>query len=426
MRSASVKLTTPARRSYIDALRPPPELSEGVLVAGVYEVQRVLGAGSTSQVVLAHDRRLDRLVALKSLDPLRSRDDLVREGAALARLVHPNVLGVHDLVEHDDHVFLVLQHSPGGSLARRLAERRATPEDAVYWLDGLLAGLEALHAAGLVHRDLKPANVLLGPSGEAKLADFGLATHLDDEVLPREGTPAYCAPEIAEGTPLPPELRTAADFYSLGVLAFELLTGRAPFVGSDPFDVLRHHIASPPPKPSDLAPSLAPFDAFVGSLLVKDPARRACDVPLLRRELAEALRRLRQHRHGAPRILIVDSDVERARALGAAIRRLCPGPRLAIASDGAAAAEVLQSGEVQLLITSLDMPEVSGLELCGIARSLPKPPETVVTMSQRGSATDWQVLASMGAAACLVYPFADDAVEIALRRALQWCDGPKG
>ncbi|MCB9603128.1 MAG: serine/threonine protein kinase [Sandaracinus sp.] len=155
-----------------------------MLVAGTYEVRRVLGAGSTSQVVLAHDRRLDRLVALKSLDPLRSRDDLVREGAALARLVHPNVLGVHDLVEHDDHVFLVLQHSPGGSLARRLAERRATPEDAVYWLDGLLAGLQALHAAGLVHRDLKPANVLLGPSGEAKLADFGLATHLDDEVLP--------------------------------------------------------------------------------------------------------------------------------------------------------------------------------------------------------------------------------------------------
>ncbi|MCB9603494.1 MAG: serine/threonine protein kinase [Sandaracinus sp.] len=400
-----------------NAAECPLVLGCGEVVAGGYHVVEPLGRGAAGRVYFAFDDRLQRPVALKVLEPHRDPRELFREGASMARVEHPNLVEVFALVQHRDRPVLVMELLVGGSL---LDVENPTVEQSVTYLDGILAGLEGLHAAGLVHRDLKPANVLLGASGEVKLSDFGLVVPMEAEVPQLEGTPSYCAPEIVTGTRVGPSLRGAVDFYALGVIAHELFTGARPFDDEDTFALLSRHVHDRPPPVSQARNELTPFDAWVAGLLEKDPAVRSTDVRALRSELARAFGRYRAGLLESPVVLHVEADDASAAELADRMQRLCPEARLIRAATTDAALAVLASTTVGLVVVSFELPNQGALEVSAAARSCPIPPAWVVTM-RRGSVRDWRLLESLGAKACLTEPYPTESLDAVLRHTLPWC-----
>ena len=229
---------------------------------GRYQLDRALGSGGMAIVYLAHDRELDRVVAVKRLaDNLahdRSfRDRFLREAQLAAPLSHPNVVRVYDFGhDPDGRPFIVMEYVEGGSLAEALARDGAlSPARVVAVARDCCAGLAYAHAAGLVHRDLKPQNLLLDPDCRVKIADFGIARTLDGTSLTLTGsvlgTAGYLAPEQAGGE----QVTAAADIYGLGVTLHQLATG-----------------TMPGPEASQPLPD--PLRGVVARCLDPDPARR--------------------------------------------------------------------------------------------------------------------------------------------------------
>jgi serine/threonine protein kinase len=232
-----------------------------------------------SEVWRAHDRTLDRTVALKMLSPTADLERFRREARAVAALSHENVMRVYDYGEDEARPFMALEWLPDGTLEERLAQGPLPPDETQRVAEGVAAGLAHLHARGLVHRDLKPANILFDDEGRPKLGDLGLARHaagagtLTDAgtVL---GTAAYISPEQAAGEPAGP----ASDVYSFGVILFRLLTGALPFVADDALALVDMHRHAPPPEVETLAPDAPPtLAALTGAALRKDPAQRPAD-----------------------------------------------------------------------------------------------------------------------------------------------------
>jgi hypothetical protein len=237
-------------------------------------------------VYRAHDPELNRVVALKlpRFDgPAEVRalavKRFLREARVAARVRHPHLCAIHDLGEHDGQPYLVMDYVEGGSLARRLKDtgRFEDPRQAAELARQVAEALAALHEHGIVHRDLKPGNILLDAAGRALLTDFGLARPADPgEPLTAEhaviGTPGYMAPEQAagEGDGVGP----GADVYSLGVVLYQMLTGRPPFTGSR--SVVRHAAANElPPPPGRLREGLDPsLEALVLKALARRPEDR--------------------------------------------------------------------------------------------------------------------------------------------------------
>jgi tetratricopeptide (TPR) repeat protein len=280
-------------RNLLDRLRTPapplgPPTAEWI---GPYRVLGRLGRGGMGEVFAAVDRRLNRRVALKLLRPgLDDPEALARfrrEAELLAQVRHPNVVAVHEIGEHDGAVYLVLEYLAGGTLAARLTGRALPPRAAAAVLATIADGVAAAHRAGIIHRDLKPANVLLQPAETAnaaepldgaipKVADFGLArlTHPGAGLTQTGvviGTPAYMAPEQAAGRPMGAE----GDVFALGILLYELLTGRLPFVADDVGQLLIMIQTLDPPAPRRLQPGLPrDLETICLKCLEKEPARR--------------------------------------------------------------------------------------------------------------------------------------------------------
>ncbi|MFL5958907.1 MAG: serine/threonine-protein kinase [Gaiellaceae bacterium] len=248
-------------------------------VAGRYRLEELQGRGPMSEVWRAHDRTLDRTVALKILSPTADLERFRREARTLAGLAHENVMRVYDYGEDEAGPFMALEWLPGGTLEDRLARGRPSAEEASSVATGIAAGLAHLHARRLVHRDLKPANVLFDEEGRPKVADFGLARRATGSGTLTEpgtvlGTAAYISPEQAAGEPAGP----ASDVYSFGVILFQMLTGELPFVAEDAFGLANMHRHTPPPAVEALQPSApAGLAALVAAALRKDPARRPPD-----------------------------------------------------------------------------------------------------------------------------------------------------
>jgi eukaryotic-like serine/threonine-protein kinase len=232
-------------------------------VGGRYVLRGILGRGGMATVHRARDEVLDRDVTVKLLHAHLASDPAFldrfrREARAAAALSHPNVVAVHDWGETDEGPFLVLQLIDGPSLREVLRHRRRLhPEEVVSVLGPAAAGLAAAHTAGLVHRDVKPENLLLGLDGTVRVTDFGLAraaasatSTFGTDVL--VGSPHYLSPEAVRGEPLDPR----ADVYALGVVLFELLTGRPPFEADSPFATAVQHTSSRVPPPSTIEPSV--------------------------------------------------------------------------------------------------------------------------------------------------------------------------
>ncbi|MFD8976701.1 Stk1 family PASTA domain-containing Ser/Thr kinase [Streptomyces sp. NPDC059593] len=266
----------------------------GRLLDGRYRVDARIAVGGMATVYRAVDTRLDRVLALKVMHPALATDAafverFIREAKSVARLAHPNVVGVFDQGAEGAYVYLAMEYVAGCTLRDVLRERGAlAPRAALDILEPVLAALGAAHRAGFVHRDMKPENVLIGDDGRVKVADFGLvravgsATATTGSVL---GTVSYLAPEqIEHGT-----ADTRADVYACGVVLYEMLTGGKPHAGDTPAQVLYQHLHTDVPAPSAAVPGLAlELDELVAAATARTPDVRPHDAVALLALLRQA------------------------------------------------------------------------------------------------------------------------------------------
>src|SRR5262245_49477982 len=244
------------------------------------------------EVYRATDTALERSVAVKVLADRYAQQDEARarfrrEALAAARLsAAPNVVTVFDVAEHDGRPLIVLCFLGGGSASDRLRAGRVPRDQALTWLTQTAEALDRAHASGIVHRDVKPANLLLDREGNVHVSDFGIASASGADMLTEPGTvlgtAGYISPEQARGEPA----MAASDRYALGVVAFELLTGRRPFSGDTPTTEAFAHLNASIPRAVEVDPTLPPaLDVVFESALAKDPDAR----PATARELVDRL-----------------------------------------------------------------------------------------------------------------------------------------
>lgn len=262
-----------------------------------YKITGKLGAGGMGEVFLADDTKLHRKVALKFLPERLSSDPdfksrFEHEARAAAALNHPNIITVHDLGEHDGRLYIVMEHVEGQTLGELISENPPSIERALDIVTQICEGLAVAHEAGIVHRDIKPANILLTKDKRVKILDFGLAKSkratTETRVGSTLGTVQYESPEQSRGD----EVDQRSDIFSLGVLLYELITGKLPFIG-DYDEAIRYAISHEPAEPlarfkSGVTPEL---EALVARMLEKDPEMRhqsargvSSDIKRLRRD----------------------------------------------------------------------------------------------------------------------------------------------
>ncbi|MFB8030307.1 MULTISPECIES: Stk1 family PASTA domain-containing Ser/Thr kinase [unclassified Streptomyces] len=259
----------------------------GQLLDGRYRIDTRIAVGGMATVYRAVDTRLDRVLALKVMHPALATDAsfverFIREAKSVARLAHPNVVGVFDQGAQGAYVYLAMEYVAGCTLRDVLRERGALqPRAALDILEPVLAALGAAHRAGFVHRDMKPENVLIGDDGRVKVADFGLvravgtATDTTGSLL---GTVSYLAPEqIEQGT-----ADTRSDVYACGVVLYEMLTGGKPHAGDTAAQVIYQHLNEDVPAPSGAVPGLAAgLDDLVAAATARNPDLRPADAVAL-------------------------------------------------------------------------------------------------------------------------------------------------
>ncbi|MEU6082008.1 Stk1 family PASTA domain-containing Ser/Thr kinase [Streptomyces sp. NPDC047108] len=260
----------------------------GQVLDGRYRVDARIAVGGMATVYRAVDTRLDRVLALKVMHPGLASDSafvdrFIREAKSVARLAHPNIVGVYDQGTDGHYVYLAMEYVAGCTLRDVLRERGALqPRAALDILEPVLAALGSAHRAGLVHRDMKPENVLIGDDGRVKVADFGLVRAVDTNTTASSGsllgTVSYLAPEqIEHGTS-----DTRADVYACGVVFYEMLTGARPHSGDTPAQVLYQHLHEDVAPPSAAVPGLAPqLDGLMAAATARSPELRPVDAVAL-------------------------------------------------------------------------------------------------------------------------------------------------
>jgi WD40 repeat protein/predicted Ser/Thr protein kinase len=265
---------------------------------GKYEILEELGRGGFAVVYKALDTTLERIVALKVLAPHLTWEphfiqQFHREAKAVARLHHPHIVVIHEIGEEEGQFFIAMEYLQGHILAQMLAEEDPLSlEQVVIILEQLADALDYAHSQGVLHRDIKPGNIIVEGREQGKpyttLMDFGLVKVMEDSRYVRStggivGTPEYMSPEQAEGE----ELDHRSDLYSLGVVAYQMCTGQAPFTAPSPLAVLRGHVDKEPPPPLELNPDL-PVE--VARVLLKALAKQREDRYQSAGEMAHALR----------------------------------------------------------------------------------------------------------------------------------------
>ncbi|HLH67031.1 MAG TPA: protein kinase [Solirubrobacteraceae bacterium] len=318
-------------------------MNETTTIAGRYRIEGRLGVGGMSTVHLAFDNRLERHVALKLLAEHLADDPAFvsrfrREALAAARLVHPNIVQVFDFgfdSGHHQH-FIVMEHVPGHSCAELLRDRGHLPVSrAVEIVTQACRGLDYAHRHGVVHRDVKPGNLLVSESGVVKLADFGIARATDQSSITQAGsvlgTAAYLSPEQARGEDAGPQ----ADLYSLGVVTYQLISGRLPYEAASLSELaLKQQRESPAPL-DELVPDVPRALAqAVASALAIDPQLRPGDALELADALADGLRGI------APASAVTQAVTQATRVAGrapTAATRAAPRPSTRVAPRPATA-----------------------------------------------------------------------------------------
>ena len=264
----------------------------GQLIAGRYLVQAFVASGGMASVYRAQDQVLEREVALKVIHPHLATDRTFiekfrREAKMAASLSHPNLVNVFDQGTDNQITFLVMEFVPGINLRDALNDFGSlTPNRVLEILEPLTAGLAAAHSAGILHRDLKPENVFLANNGTVKLGDFGLAREISSHTQTGSvvGTAAYLSPELV----LRGQADARSDIYSLGVMAFEMLTGKQPYAGDQAVQVAYQHANSNIPAPSSLNPEVP---ELLDEIVLWTTARNSNDRPSSARELLPVISR---------------------------------------------------------------------------------------------------------------------------------------
>jgi serine/threonine-protein kinase len=248
-----------------------------------YQIERPIARGGMADVYLARDLQLDRSVAVKILFQEYARDPSFverfrREAQNAAMLNHPNIVGVYDYGQQEGTYFIVMEYVEGQSLRDILrAEKRLSPMQSARIASEIAGALEFAHQHGVVHRDIKPGNVLITPSGQVKVTDYGISANPTDagagltQTGAVIGTATYFSPEQAQGY----QVDGRTDVYALGVVLYEMLAGRAPFTAESPVAVAMKHVREQPVPPTQLVPDLPPdLERIVMTALSKDVATR--------------------------------------------------------------------------------------------------------------------------------------------------------
>ena len=291
-----------------------------------YELRGLVGSGGMAHVYLAHDEVLNRDVALKLLKSRYAEnaefvERFRREARSVASLSHPHIVPVFDGGETEDgKYYIAMEYLPGGTLKDHIQKRGALPP----WMAAEVAlqtakALRAAHVRGIVHRDIKPRNILITDSGHVKVADFGIARAAEATTISDTGdilgSAKYMSPEQAAGE----RVGAASDLYSLGVVLYEMLTGRVPFEVENPADVPVEHAGGPPPHPSDVNPGVPEgMDAVVMRLLATAPEDRYGSAAHLTKDL-------RRVRDGLP-LLLSSAEEAATAALGTPADSIPPPP----------------------------------------------------------------------------------------------------
>jgi len=283
-------------------------VTNGTAIVGRYRIEGRLGVGGMSTVQLAFDQRLERYVAIKLLAEHLADDPTFvsrfrREALSAARLVHPNIVQVFDFGfdERARQHFIVMEHVPGHSCAELLRDHGPMDvEQAVDVITQACRGLDYAHRNGVVHRDVKPGNLLVSDSDVVKLADFGIARATDQSSITQVGsvlgTAAYLAPEQARGEEAGPR----ADLYSLGVVAYQLLTGRLPYEASSLSELALKQQREAPPPVDELNPRVPPELAdAIGMALALDKEDRPETALLLAEAITSGARGVAPNPNGA-------------------------------------------------------------------------------------------------------------------------------
>ncbi|HEX3149786.1 MAG TPA: serine/threonine-protein kinase [Gemmataceae bacterium] len=304
-RAANPTLTNSGTGPTIDELGIPNPF-------GRYAITKLLGRGGMGAVFLATDSQLERPVAIK-VPTFRGKltatqkERFFREARAIAALRHPNICPVFDVDEEQGFLFLTMAYIEGQSLSAVIERGPMQPPEAVDLIRRVARAMHVAHIHGTIHRDLKPANILIDKNGEPVVMDFGLArrahwgeetrtdatgTVSNDTELTQDGsvlgTPAYMPPEQARGDMA--AIGTRSDIYSLGVILYELLTGRRPFVADDTADLIRQIGCDPPPKPTEFYPWIdRSVESTCLKALAKDPADRFSSMAQFEEALKEAV-----------------------------------------------------------------------------------------------------------------------------------------
>jgi len=246
-----------------------------------YEIIEELGRGGMATVYKARQPSLGRFIAIKVLPPYFAHDEefvqrFKREALAVAKLRHPNIVQVYNFHQEGDLFYLAMEYIEGGSLAQLMEnEGPLSLELSASIVKQTAAALDHAHKKGFIHRDIKPSNILLTADRQAVLTDFGITKAMDATRLTKTtfggGTSEYMPPEQAKGDPVDGR----SDFYSLGVVFYEMLAGRCPFEGGNPLSVIHSQVYDAPPKPREFNAAIpAPVEAIILKLLAKEPAAR--------------------------------------------------------------------------------------------------------------------------------------------------------
>ncbi|MGH2494781.1 MAG: protein kinase domain-containing protein [Ktedonobacteraceae bacterium] len=282
---------------------------EGTLIAGRYEIREHIATGGMASVFKTWDHRVERLVAIKvlrSLDKndLRAVERFRREARAAAALAHPNAVTIYDFIEEYGQYFLVMEYIPGPTLKQLIAQRRhLQSQETLEIAAQVCAVLQVAHARGFIHRDIKPQNIMLASNGSTattgsllvKLTDFGIVRVAEDAGLTNSGivlgTADYLSPEQARGE----KLTASSDLYSLGVVMFEMLTGRPPFVGPTAVSIAMQHASTYPPSLRQFNANVPPsLEQIINRVLEKEPEDRFLSAAEMRQGLRQCGRELNE------------------------------------------------------------------------------------------------------------------------------------